>query len=77
MTQEQCHARVKELQAQAMAAWAESNPARDFAKQNPNSAEAQAAAEAALQKAAHIAADNAQAAADLSRGPCDGKSREE
>ena len=39
-------------------------------RSNPTSFEAKAAVELALQRAARVAADNAQAAAELAAGPC-------
>ena len=73
MTQEECRSRVEALQVKAAAAWAEAEPAQKVASENPESADAEAAADAAMQKASGIAVDSAQAAADLSIGPCSGK----
>ena len=73
LTQAECLSRVDALKAKAAAAWAEAEPAQKEARENPESADAKKAAETAMQKAASIAADSAQAAADLGLGPCKGK----
>jgi len=72
MTQAECIARVDVLKANAAAAWAAAEPAKEFARNNPDSADAKIAAETATRKAAGVAVDSAQAAADLGIGPCKG-----
>lgn len=73
MTQAECRSRVDELRATAAAAWAEAEPAQKMAREHPESADAKEAAETAVQKAAGVAVDSAQGAADLSLGPCSGE----
>lgn len=73
MSDAECLSRVGELRAQAEEAWRATEPARDAYRNNPGSFEAKAAVELALQQSARIAADNAQAVADLASGPCRGK----
>ena len=70
MSATECSTRLQALQAQTAAAWAQAAPAREAYRSNPTSFEAKAAVELALQRAARVAADNAQAAAELAAGPC-------
>lgn len=70
MSATECSTRLQALQAQTDAAWAQTAPAREAYRSNPTSFEAKAAVELALQRAARVAADNAQAAAELAAGPC-------
>lgn len=73
MTLAECRSRVEALQARTAAAWAEAEPIQKIAREHPESADAKATADNAVQKAAGIAADSAQAAADLGLGSCSGK----
>ncbi|MDZ3798191.1 MAG: hypothetical protein U0T03_05250 [Xanthomonadales bacterium] len=70
MSATECSTRLQALQAQTDAAWAQTAPAREAYRSNPTSFEAKAAVELALQRAARVAADNVQAAAELAAGPC-------
>lgn len=70
MSATECSARLQALQAHTDAAWTQTAPAREAYRSNPTSFEAKAAVELALQRAARVAADNAQAAAELAAGPC-------
>ena len=70
MSATECSARLQALQAHTDAAWTQTAPAREAYRSNPTSFEAKAAVELALQRAAKVAADNAQAAAELAAGPC-------
>ncbi len=73
MTQAECRSRIEALQARTAAAWTEAEPAQKMAREHLESVDAKAAAETAMQKAAGVAADSAQAAADLGLGSCSGK----
>ena len=70
MSATECSTRLQALQAHTDAAWTQTAPAREAYRSNPTSFEAKAAVELALQRAARVAADNAQAAAELAAGPC-------
>ena len=70
MSATECSARLQALQAHTDAAWTQTAPAREAYRSNPTSFEAKAAVELALQRAARVAADNVQAAAELAAGPC-------
>ncbi|MBE2291530.1 MAG: hypothetical protein IAF01_03310 [Xanthomonadaceae bacterium] len=74
MSAAECLSRTQALQADTEAARAAAGPALEAYRNNPGSFEAKAAVELALQRAARVAADHAQAAADLARGPCKGTS---
>ena len=73
ITQAECRSRIETLQAKSAAAWAEAEPAQKTAREHPESADAKATAETAMKKAAAVAADSAQAAADLGTGLCSDK----
>lgn len=73
MTQAECPSRIEALQATTSAAWTEAEPAQKMAREHREPVDAKTAAEAAMQKAAGVAADSAQAAADLGLGSCGGK----